>query len=194
MKLLVSRCGPIDISPEKRPDAYRALIRAVVYQQLTGKAAATILKRMLDLFPGCKPDGKFPTPDQILVMPAEKFRSSGLSGGKTRAIQDIARKKQAGLIPGPAAILKMTDDEIIERLTEIHGVGRWTVEMFLIFTLGRADVFPIGDYGVRKGYAKAFGKKTLPEPKTLGRFAERWTPYRTAAAWYFWRAVDLEAQ
>jgi 3-methyladenine DNA glycosylase/8-oxoguanine DNA glycosylase len=172
---------------DDEPDPFRALIRSIVYQQLSGKAAGTIFARVLALYA----PSDFPTADQILATPEEKLRSAGLSRSKTLAILDVARKKADGLIPSPMEIHAMSDDEIVERLTEIRGVGRWTVEMFLMFTLGRPDVFPATDYGVRKGFARVYRKRALPEPRKLLELSRRWSPHRSAAAWYLWRALEL---
>ena len=184
---LIQRVGPMTLKPSPRQTPYQALVEAVVYQQLTGKAAATILGRVIALFPG----RKFPPPESVLEMHDASYRTAGLSGAKTKAIKDIAQKKLDGIVPSSHSISKMSDVEIIDRLTTIHGVGPWTVEMLLIFKLGRPDVLPSGDYGVRKGFAKVYGRTTLPTPKELLTFGERWRPYRTAAAWYLWRALEL---
>ena len=158
------------------------------YQQLNGTAAATILGRVKALYP----NKSFPTPDDILSTPDDKLRSAGLSRAKTAAIKDIATKTIEGIVPTSRAIVKMSNEEIIERLTTVRGVGPWTVEMLLIFTLGRSDVLPATDYGVRKGFAMTYGWKDLPTPKELLVQSEKWKPHRTTAAWYFWRALDLE--
>lgn len=184
---LIERVGEITLKPQLRQTAYEALVESVVYQQLTGRAAATILGRVKALFP----ERKFPTPDDILATPDELFRGAGLSRAKTAAIKDIAAKTLDGTVPSNREIRKMTDLEIVERLTTIRGVGPWTVEMLLIFKLGRPDVFPASDYGVRKGFAHTYRKRELPTPKALLVFSERWKPHRTTAAWYFWRAADL---
>jgi 3-methyladenine DNA glycosylase/8-oxoguanine DNA glycosylase len=156
-----------------------------VYQQLNGTAAATILGRVKALYPG-----RFPSPEQILGTPDEKLRGAGLSRAKVAAIKDISAKTITGIVPPSRTIAKMTETEIIERLTTLRGVGPWTVEMLLIFTLGRRDVLPVTDYGVRKGFALTYGWKDLPTPKELLEFGEKWRPHRSTAAWYFWRALD----
>ena len=166
---------------------WQALVRSVAYQQLNGTAAQTIFNRFLALFP----DTKFPTPEQIVAAPDEKMRGAGLSRAKTAAIKDIAAKTIAGVVPERRAITKLSDVEIVERLTMIRGVGPWTVEMMLMFTLGRLDVLPATDYGVRNGFAIVYGWKELPLPKDLLAHGERWRPYRSIAAWYMWQAVDL---
>jgi DNA-3-methyladenine glycosylase II len=174
----------------RRRTPFVALVTAVTYQQLNGTAAKTILKRMLALFPG----KRFPTPEDILAMPDDRLRTAGLSRAKAAAIKDIAAKTVAGIVPGSRVITRLTNEEIIERLTSVRGVGPWTVEMLLMFTLGRLDVLPATDYGVRKGFAVAFGWKELPTPKELMEYGERWRPHRTTAAWYLWRALELPAR
>ena len=126
----------------------------------------------------------------VLATPDETFRAAGLSGSKTRALKDLAAKTLDGTVPSGRSLAKMSDDEIIERLTTVRGIGRWTVEMLLLFDLGRLDVWPTTDYGVRKGFAKTFGKRKLPTPKELLRHGEKFRPYRSVAAWYFWRALE----
>jgi DNA-3-methyladenine glycosylase II len=173
----------------RKRSPYESLVRSVAYQQLNGTAAATILGRVLKLYPG----QRFPRPEDILSTPEEKLRGAGLSRAKVAAIRDIAAKTIEGVVPTSRVITKMTEVEIIERLTAVRGVGPWTVEMLLIFTLGRTDVLPVTDYGVRKGFALTYGWKELPSPKELLEFGKRWRPHRTTAAWYFWRALDLPA-
>jgi 3-methyladenine DNA glycosylase/8-oxoguanine DNA glycosylase len=183
---VIDRLGPcrLEIDPAVTP--YAALLESIVYQQLTGKAAATIFRRLCGLFDS----GRVPRARAIAEAPIERLREAGLSQAKARAVKDLAEKALARRIPGRARLAAMSDEEIIERLTEVRGVGRWTVEMLLIFTLGRPDVLPVHDYGVRKGFARAFGKRKLPAPKALARHGERWRPYRTVASWYLWRVLD----
>jgi DNA-3-methyladenine glycosylase II len=185
---LIKKVGPCKLKRRNR-SPYESLVRAVAYQQLNGTAAATILGRVIKLFPG----QRFPRPEDILATADEKLRGAGLSRAKVAAIKDIAAKTIEGLVPTRRAISTMSEVEIIERLTAVRGVGPWTVEMLLIFTLGRTDVLPTTDYGVRKGFALTYGWKELPSPKELLEFGERWRPHRTTAAWYFWRAVDQQA-
>ena len=182
---LIARVGPIQLRPRRLPP-YQALIQAVIHQQLSGQAAGTILARFRALF---RQDG-FPSPEAVLGLSAEQLRGAGLSRSKVSYLLDIARRAADSRIPSLEECDRMTDVELVERLTEIKGVGRWTVEMLLIFNLGRPDVLPIHDLGVRKGFQLAYGKRQLPEPEQLGRFGVRWAPYRTAAAWYLWRAAD----
>lgn len=184
---LMRRVGPCTLRPKRRAP-FQALVQSVAYQQLNGTAAETIFGRVKALYP----HARFPTPQDLLDTPDGRLRGAGLSRAKTAAIKDIAAKTLAGVVPGPREIARMTDAEIRERLTVIRGVGPWTVEMLLIFTLGRPDVLPVSDYGVRKGFALTYGWKELPRPKELLEFGERWSPQRTTAAWYFWRALDIK--
>ncbi len=184
---LIKKVGPCTMKLHTRRTPFVALVTAVVHQQLNGIAAGTILKRFLALFPG----KRFPTPEDVLAMPDDRMRTAGLSRAKAAAIKDIAAKTVAGVVPNPRAINKLSNEEIIERLTSVRGVGPWTVEMLLMFTLGRLDVLPSTDYGVRKGFAVTFGWKDLPTPKELLDYGERWRPHRTTAAWYLWRALEL---
>ena len=170
----------------KARDPYQSLVRAVVYQQLSGKAAATILGRVVALFP----DKDFPDPEDLIKAKPEKLRAAGLSRQKTAALKDIAEKRLEGVIPPARALHKLSDEDIIARLTAARGVGRWTVEMYLMFTLGRPDVLPVDDLGVRKGAEKLFRREFTP--KTLGAYGERWRPWRSAAAWHLWRLVDTK--
>jgi 3-methyladenine DNA glycosylase/8-oxoguanine DNA glycosylase len=184
---LIQRVGPCTLVPKNKLSPYQSLVRAVVYQQLNGSAAATILGRVKALFPG----RRFPKPEDFLSTSDQRLRGAGLSRAKTAAIKDISAKTLAGLVPDSRSIVAMTNEEILARLTTLRGVGPWTVEMLLIFTLGRQDVLPATDYGVRKGFARTYRLKDLPEPKELLEFGERWKPHRSTAAWYFWRALEL---
>jgi DNA-3-methyladenine glycosylase II len=184
---LIKKVGPCTMKIRARRTPFVALVSAVTYQQLNGTAAETILKRFIALYPG----KRFPTPEAVLATPDELMRSAGLSRAKAAAIKDIAAKTVEGIVPGSREILKLSNEEIIERLTSVRGVGPWTVEMLLMFTLGRLDVLPSTDYGVRKGFAVTFGWKDLPTPKELLEYGERWRPHRSTAAWYLWRALEL---
>ena len=184
---IIQQVGGCPLAPRRGVAPWQALVRSVAYQQLNGTAAETIFKRFLALFPG----QKFPSPEQIVAAPDERLRSAGLSRAKTAAIKDIAAHTIAGIVPERRAFAKLSDAEIIERLTVIRGVGPWTVEMLLMFTLGRLDVLPATDFGVRSGFALVYGFKELPAPKVLLAHGERWRPYRSVAAWYLWRAIDL---
>jgi DNA-3-methyladenine glycosylase II len=184
---LIKKVGPCTMKPHTRRTPFVALVTAVTHQQLNGTAAMTILKRVLSLYPG----KRFPTPEDLLATPDERLRAAGLSRAKTASIKDIAAKAVDGVVPGKRAIALLSDEEIIARLTSVRGVGPWTVEMLLMFTLGRLDVLPATDYGVRKGFALTFGWKDLPTPKELLEYGERWRPHRTTASWYLWRALEL---
>ncbi|HEY2082607.1 MAG TPA: DNA-3-methyladenine glycosylase [Verrucomicrobiae bacterium] len=184
---LIKKVGPCTMKPHRQRTPFVALVTAVTHQQLNGTAAKTILKRVLALYPG----KRFPTPEDVLATPDDRLRTAGLSRAKVAAIKDIAAKTVAGVVPGSRVITKLSNEEILERLTSVRGVGPWTVEMLLMFTLGRTDVLPATDYGVRKGFALAFGWKDLPTPKELLEYGERWRPHRSTAAWYLWRALEL---
>jgi len=186
MRALIRRVGPCTIDIRRRWSPFQSLVRAVVYQQLHGRAAAAIFGRFCALFDGAD----FPTPERVLSMSPRRMRSAGLSRAKVRAIKDIAAKAAAGVVPTRRVVARLADEEIVTRLTEARGVGRWTVEMLLIFTLGRPDVLPVDDYGVRDGYRAAYGLKALPTAKALMEYGERWRPHRTTAAWYLWRAAE----
>ena len=175
---------PYPTSFEKKRDPYRALVRAVVFQQLSGKAAGTIHGRFIALYPG----KDHPDPEEVLATSLEALRGVGLSRQKIAAIQDISQKRIDGVIPPAKALTRLSDNEIIERLTTARGVGRWTVEMYLMFTLGRPDILPIDDLGVRKGAEKLYRRSFTP--KELGVYGERWAPFRSAAAWHLWRIAD----
>ncbi len=185
MRRLILEHGPSTLEIASR-SPWEALVTAVAHQQLNGRAAESILKRFRGLFTG----SRFPRPAQVLVLTDEVFRSSGFSFGKIRAIRDIAEKTESGLVPTRAKALKLPDEELISRLTSLRGVGQWTVEMLLIFTLGRGDVFPADDFGVRHGYRVAMKLDDLPKPKDLREYSLRWQPHRSLAAWYLWRAAD----
>jgi DNA-3-methyladenine glycosylase II len=200
MARLIERVGPFAIRSEAMHSPFQSLLRAIVYQQLSGKAAATILGRVVALCPR-----KRPQPQHLLELEDAALRGAGLSRNKLLALRDLAAKTIDGTVPTLAQLRRLDDDEIVTRLTAVRGIGRWTVEMMLMFRLGRADVFPVADLGVRKGFHLTFGaldklsrgrKKddgiVLPAPKALLAYGERWRPYRSVASWYLWRAVDLE--
>jgi len=182
---LIERVGPMNLRP-RRLQPFESLVHAVIHQQLNGKAAGTILARFLALFNS----GGFPAPEAVLKQSPERLRDAGLSRPKTSYILGIARQAADGHIPGLNDCDRMTDAEIIDQLTEVKGVGRWTVEMLLIFNLGRPDVLPVDDLGVRKGFQRAYAKRKLPEPEQLARYGAQWAPYRSTAARYLWRAND----
>jgi DNA-3-methyladenine glycosylase II len=174
------------LEPEPRRSPFQSLVQAVAHQQLNGTAANTILTRFKKLFP----KRKFPKPEDLADLTNEQIRACGFSFAKIAAIRDIAAKTLDGTIPSAAQIKKLSNEEIIERLTEARGVGRWTVEMLLIFQLGRQDVLPVDDFGVRSGFRVAYKKREMPKPRDLLKFGERWRPHATTAAWYLWRAAD----
>jgi 3-methyladenine DNA glycosylase/8-oxoguanine DNA glycosylase len=184
---LIERVGEFTMRPDPGHSLFTALVRSIVYQQLTGKAAATILGRVNRLFA----PRRSPTPGDLLEMSPQRLRGAGLSAAKTAALRDLAARALDGTVPSLPRVRRMADEEIIERLTSVRGIGRWTVEMLLIFRLGRPDVLPVGDLGVRKGFALTFRKRKLPEPAAMTRRAERWRPYRSVASWYLWRALEL---
>ena len=186
MAELIRRSRRYEITPAVSIRPFDALAESIVYQQLNGKAAATIWGRVRALYPKTK----WLDPVKVLATPDEKLRAAGLSRSKTAAIKDLAAKTIDGTVPSGRALLRMSDDEMIARLTQVRGIGRWTVEMILLFDLGRPDVWPVDDYGVQKGFAKTFRKRKLPTPKQLMKHGEKWRPYRSVAAWYFWRALD----
>jgi len=185
MAALIKRVGRCGYAVEKR-EPYEALVRAIAYQQLHGNAARTILGRFLALFPGTD----FPHPAQVLGTSEAEMRACGFSGSKTASIRDIAAKALEGVVPTRRAAARMADADLIERLTVIRGVGRWTVEMMLMFTLGRMDILPVDDFGVREGYRKLHGLELQPKPRDLAAIGEMWSPWRSVAAWYLWRAAE----
>ncbi len=183
---VIERAGPLRLRLDVMQSPFESLAESIVYQQLTGKAAATIHGRLLGLY---KPRKRL-RPVDIAASTDEELRGVGLSRAKVAALRDLAAKTESGVVPTRARLLRMENSEIIERLTAIRGIGPWTVEMMLIFRLGRPDVLPVTDYGVRKGFMKAFRKRKLPNAAELTRRGERWRPYRSVAAWYLWRACE----
>jgi DNA-3-methyladenine glycosylase II len=186
MRRLIRDFGPCGLVPETRRSPFQSLVQAVAHQQLNGTAANAILSRFKKLFPG----RRFPRPEDLSLVSDDDLRGAGFSRAKILAIRDIAAKTLAGVVPASRQIVKLSDDEIIERLTEVRGVGRWTVEMLLIFQLGRPDVLPADDFGVRNGFRHAYKKRDLPTPKEILAHGERWRPHGTTAAWYLWRVAD----
>ena len=222
---LIEELAPFEPEIDHTQSPYEALLEAIVYQSISGKAAATILERVkalggagrdhsprneraepggaggtstnrartlagtkLDRVPAV--DRRVPTPEQVLKLSKRQLRKAGLSGAKILALRDLAQKTMDGIVPTHEEALELSDQELIERLDSVRGIGRWTVEMFLIFRLARPDVLPIHDLGVQKGWSVAYGKKHMPRPKELETFGERWRPYRTVASWYMWRAFE----
>ncbi len=190
MAALIARSLRYHIKPPASTRPFDALAESIAYQQLSGKAAATIWSRVRALYPR----RKYLDPKLILETLDERFRAAGLSRSKIAALKDLAAKTLDGTVPSAPALSRMTDEEIIARLTTVRGIGRWTVEMLLLFDLARPDIWPVHDYGVRKGFAKTFGRRKLPTPKQLLKFGEKWRPYRSIAAWYFWRALDNQGR
>jgi DNA-3-methyladenine glycosylase II len=184
---LIARVGEFTMRPRITHSLFTTLLRSIVYQQLSGKAAATILGRVVRL----SAPRRFPTPDDLLQVAPERLREAGLSAAKTAALRDLAARTLDGTVPSLARIRRMEDEEIIERLTLVRGIGRWTVEMLLIFRLGRPDVLPLADLGVRKGFARVFRKGKLPDPDAMLHRGETWRPYRSVATWYLYRALEL---
>jgi len=186
MARLIREHGPCTIAAEAGLSPFKSLVTAVAHQQLHGVAAETILRRFRELFPG----KRFPSPAAVATVTDDAIRACGFSRAKIASIRDIAAKTLDGTVPSSRAIGKMTDAEIIERLIQVRGVGRWTVEMMLIFKLGRPDVLPVDDFGVRTGYRVAYGLPEMPKPKELLAYGEPWRPHATTAAWYLWRAAN----
>lgn len=192
---LIEQAGPFLLRLQSQHSPFEALLESIIYQQLHGKAAGAILRRLLTAF------GELhPAPEHLLQASDEMLRAAGLSASKTKALRDLAAKTIDGTVPTISQIRRMPDDEIVKRLTEVRGVGVWTVEMLLIFRLGRPDVFPVTDYGVRKGFAltfhrlpksKPFDASMLAKQEQMLRRAEKWRPWRSVASWYLWRACDL---
>jgi DNA-3-methyladenine glycosylase II len=185
-KPIIRQVGPCTLVVEKR-EPYEALVRAIAHQQVHGNAARAMLTRLLALHEG---EG-FPPPEFIISLPPEALRGCGFSASKQAAIRDIALKTAEGLVPTRRAAARLSDEALIERLVQIRGVGRWTVEMLLMFTLGRMDVLPVDDFGVREGYRLAMGLDAQPKPRELAAIGADWAPHRTVASWYLWRRADM---
>jgi DNA-3-methyladenine glycosylase II len=202
---LIARAGPFTMKLASTLSPFEALLESIVYQQLHGKAAATIHRRLIESFAdtcGLDPSGAaiHPSPQHLLDCPNEQLRQAGLSHNKALAVRDLAAKTLDGTVPSLAHIRRMSDEAIIEHLTQVRGIGRWTVEMFLMFRLGRPDVLPVSDYGIRKGFALTFqGLKPttkvtpalLPKPDVMEKRAQKWHPWCSVASWYMWRACAL---
>ncbi len=187
MRRLIREVGPCALSPRAGRSSFESLARAIAYQQLHENAAERILSRFVALSPG----RRFPRPQDVLDLEDRAIRGAGFSRAKTAALRDLAAKTLDGTVPTTRMIAKLDDEAVVERLIQVRGIGRWTVEMLLMFTLGRPDILPVGDFGLRNGFRIAYRKRTMPEPRALLRYGERWRPYRTVASWYLWRAVDL---
>lgn len=189
-RALIRRTGPCDLERERGQQPYEALVRAIAHQQLHGRAAESILARFIALYS----DAPFPAPRQVLDTPEATLRACGFSLSKVATIRDIAASTEAGVVPTRRAAARLSDEALIERLTTIRGVGRWTVEMLLMFTLGRPDILPVDDFGVREGYRVLHGLDAQPKPKALAEIGTAWAPYRSTAALYLWRAADENKQ
>jgi len=186
MRRLIREVGPCRLEHELWRSPFQSLVQAVAHQQLHATAAGNILARFKKLFP----KRRFPKPEDLAKVSDAQLRACGFSFAKIRALRDIAEKTLSGVVPTSRQIVKLSDDEIITRLTAVRGVGRWTVEMLLIFQLGRTDVLPADDFGVRNGFRLAYQKREMPKPKALLKFGQKWRPHGTTAAWYLWRAAD----
>jgi DNA-3-methyladenine glycosylase II len=183
---LITRIGRCQIAPERKREPFEALVRAIAHQQLHGRAAQAILNRFIGLYPGVA----FPPPHLVLATEDSILRATGLSGSKIAALRDICAGALNGVVPTRRVANRLTDDELIAQLVTLRGVGRWTVEMLLIFTLGRPDVLPVDDFGVREGFRLLHGLDVQPTPKALREYGTAWAPYRSSAAWYLWRRAD----
>jgi DNA-3-methyladenine glycosylase II len=187
--IITAAGGRYALKPEVGGEPFRVLARAIAHQQLNGTAANTILTRFITAIGN---DGEFPTPSAVLAAPEQTLRTAGFSFSKIAALRDLALKTIDGTVPDRATLERLDNDAIVERLTQVRGIGRWTVEMLLMFQLGRPDVLPVDDFGVRNGFRLAYGLRKMPAPKALALYGERWAPHRTAAAWFLWRAVELK--
>jgi DNA-3-methyladenine glycosylase II len=182
---VIRKVGAFPTKRAKSQHPYAVLLRAIVYQQLAGKAAATIFGRVTAL--GAN---GFPTPEEILQLDVAKLRGAGLSRQKIAAVKDLAARAIDGTVPRLEEIRRMSEEEILERLTRVRGIGEWSVQMFLMFQLGRPDVLPIHDYGLRRGFQHVYGLDDVPKPQAVLEHGERWRPYRSIASWYLWRAAE----
>jgi 3-methyladenine DNA glycosylase/8-oxoguanine DNA glycosylase len=183
---VIAETAAFRLRMEEAQSPYEALTRSICYQSISGKAASTIYERVKAL----GSDGRPPSPEQMLKLRKPVLRKAGLSGAKILAMKDLAKKTLEGIVPTLEQAHTMSDEELVKRLVSVRGIGAWTVEMFLIFRLGRPDVLPIHDLGVKKGWSVTYGKKHMPSPKELLKFGEQWRPYRTVASWYMWRAFE----
>jgi methylated-DNA-[protein]-cysteine S-methyltransferase len=188
---LIDEVGPFAMQLKKTPSIFVALTESIIYQQLHGKAAATIYARLCALFPRAH---QGPAAEQILRTSDDKLRGAGLSRAKLLALRDLAQRSVDGTLPTLTEVHRLDDEAIIERLTQVRGIGRWTAEMLLMFRLGRPDVLPVDDYGIRKGFGVAFRKREMPTREVVAKRGARWKPYRTMASWYLWRAAERPAR
>ena len=188
---MMRRVGPFRLQMRPLHSPFAALAESIVYQQLHGRAAASIFARLCERVG----QGALFTPGALLATPEPALREAGLSGAKAAALKDLAQKTQEGAVPALAQVRRLSDGELIERFTQVRGIGQWTVEMLLIFRLGRPDVLPVDDYAIRKGFGRLLGLKESPRPREVLEYGERWRPWRTVASWYLWRSLELpEAQ
>jgi DNA-3-methyladenine glycosylase II len=187
MARLIAAAGPCRWELQREIHPFETLARAIAHQQLNGTAAERIFARFKELYS----PSAFPEPAAVLATPEAALRGTGLSFAKIRAVRDLAEKVAAGVVPTTEQLHALESDVIIERITQVRGIGRWTVEMLLMFQLGRPDVLPVDDFGVCNGFRLMYGLKGMPRPRALAEFGERWAPHRSLAAWYLWRAVDL---
>ncbi|TFH74676.1 DNA-3-methyladenine glycosylase 2 family protein [Gammaproteobacteria bacterium LSUCC0112] len=185
---LINRVGECRLRGKDHPDLFGTLADAIVSQQLSGKAAATIFARFCVLLDA---DDKKPQPAQLASVTEEQLRSVGLSRAKALAVKDLASKIEQGLVLPLSVLETLPDEAVIQNLIQVRGIGRWTAEMFLMFQLGRADVLPLDDLGVRKGFMLTYGLDAMPDKKVLMQQAVSWQPYRSVASWYLWRATEL---
>lgn len=188
MRKLIARAGSFEMEVRHLHNPFEALARNIIYQQLHGRAAAAIHERVLAVFGKTKLD-----PQEVLDAAPDDLRRAGLSKAKLAALRDLAAKTLDGTVPTLARLRRMSDEEIIQRLTTVRGIGQWTVEMLLMFRLGRPDVLPVGDYAIRKGFGMIYELKEMPTPREVKDYGELWRPFRSAASWYLWRAIDLSA-
>ncbi len=184
---LIKQVGRPRMEVDRARSPYEALVRAIAHQQLHGRAAQAILARFTALYPAIP----FPSPEMVLATDDGALRGCGFSGGKIAAIRDICARTVDGTVPPRRAAARLSDEALIERLVVIRGVGRWTVEMLLMWTLGRPDILPVDDFGVREGFRLLYGLEAQPKPRALAEIGAAWAPWRSVAAWYLWRATDL---
>ncbi|MBH0200723.1 MAG: DNA-3-methyladenine glycosylase 2 family protein [Nitrospira sp.] len=190
MRRLIGEIGPFTLKPKVSRSPFESLACAIAYQQLHDKAEETILKRFIALFPG----RRFPCPEDLLAMNLSAIRNAGFSRPKIMALRDLASKTLDGTVATNRMMKQLEDEAIIDRLVEVRGIGRWTAEMLLIFQLGRPDVLPVDDFWVRNGFRIVYRRRSMPTPKQMLQYGERWRPYRTVASWYLWRAADRAKQ
>ncbi len=182
---IIEAYGPCTMTITSLQSPFESLFKTIIFQQLSTASANAIFGRVLALF-----DGKAPTPDRTLVIADEAYRGAGMSKQKIRYVRDLAQKTLEGTVPEMAALAHLSDQEIIERLSAVHGIGRWTVEMLLMFNMGRPDILPTTDLVIRKAFQQIYNHEALPKPKAIDAFGERWRPYRSIASWYMWRVID----